>query len=74
MNKERKKQIQKIIIQLNCCSGNLEDINFDESFARDNIPENLQEGESYRKSADCSDIIEDAISDIRSAVSSLEEI
>lgn len=74
MNKARKKKIQNIITQLNNCSNNLEDIKLDEDYSRESIPENLQESETYRKSDESSDIIEDAISDIRSAVSSLEEI
>lgn len=74
MNKTRKTRIQKIITQLNGCSDDLEDVKFDEDFARDSIPENLQGGDTYCTSEDCSDKIEDAISDIRQAVSTLEEI
>lgn len=74
MNKERRQRIQKVITQLRGCADELEDINFDETLARDNTPENLQGGEAYCASEDCSDKIEDAISDVRQAASTLEEI
>lgn len=74
MNKARKKTIRNIISKLNGCADELEDVSFDENYARENTPENLQESETYRNSEECSGIIEDAISDIRSVINSLEEI
>lgn len=74
MNRERRKRIQQIITQLNTCSGDLSSVKDDEDYARDNTPENLQGGEAYCISEECSDKIDDALSDIQQAVSTLEEI
>lgn len=74
MNKDRRKRIQEIITQLNTCSDNLSSIKDEEDFTRDNIPENLQGGEAYCVSEECSDKIDDALSDIQQAVGTLEEI
>ena len=73
MNKKRKAQIAAVITQLEGCIDTLNDINFDETYARDNIPENLQGGEAYSQSEDCSDVIEDATDSIRDAIDSLRE-
>ena len=74
MNKDRRKRIQEIITHLNTCSDNLSSIKDEEDFTRDNIPENLQGGEAYCVSEECSDKIDDALSDIQQAVGTLEEI
>lgn len=74
MNKERREKIKQVIEKLNGCANELDDIKYDEDFARDNTPENLQGSEAYCTSEDCSDKIEDAISDVRQAASTLEEI
>ncbi len=74
MNKERKARIQEVITKINGCADDLSDIKFDEDYARDNIPENLQGGDAYCTSEDCSDKIEDAISDLRQVASDLGEI
>ena len=74
MNRERKTRIKKVIATIYGCADELDDIKFDEDLARDNTPENLQGSDAYCTSEDCSDKIEDAISDIRQAASTLEEI
>lgn len=74
MNKNRRTRIKGIITRMNGLADELEDVKFDEDLARDNTPENLQGSDAYCDSEDCSDKIEDAISDIRQAVSTLEEI
>jgi len=74
VNRERRKRINKVIATINGCADELDDIKFDEDYARENTPENLQGGDAYCTSEDCSDKIEDAISDIRQAASTLEEI
>ena len=74
MNKTRKTQIKEVITKINGCADDLSDIKFDEDYARENIPENLQGGDAYCTSEDCSDKIEDAISDLRQVASDLGEI
>ena len=52
----------------------LENIKDEEDDARENIPENLENSEMYEASENCSDTIEDAISDIEGAINSILEI
>ena len=47
MNKERKARIQEVITKINGCADDLDSIKFDEDYARENIPENLQGGDAY---------------------------
>lgn len=74
MNRDRRKRISKVIATINGCADELDDIKFDEDYSRENTPENLQGSDAYCTSEDCSDKIEDAISDIRQAASTLEDI
>lgn len=74
MNNERRKRIREVITQLNGCSSSLESIRDDEDDSRDSTPENLQNGEVYCFSEECSGKLEDAISDIQGVVENLENI
>lgn len=74
MNKERRKQIKKIVDNLKKCSDDLSSVKDEEDYSRENIPDNLQEGETYCISEECSDKIDDALSDLQQAVDTLEEI
>lgn len=74
MNKQRKQRIKEVITQLETCADNLETVKSDEDEARENIPENLQDGEAYCTSEECSDKIEEAMSDIRAVIENLEDI
>ena len=74
MNKERRKRIREVITELENCSSQLESIKGDEDDARDARPESFQESEGYEHSENCSDTMDNAISDIREVVSDLEEI
>ena len=74
MNKQRRKRIKEVITQLETCADNLETVKSDEDEARENIPENLQDGEAYCTSEECSDKIEEAMSDIRAVIENLEDI
>ncbi len=74
MNKTRRKELQNIISKLNTCSEELTSLKEDEDFSRENIPENLQNGETYTTSEECSDKIDSALSDIQQAVSTLEDV
>lgn len=74
MNRERRKRISKVIATISGCADELDDIKYDEDYARESTPENLQGSDAYCTSEDCSDKIEDAISDLRQAASTLEDI
>ena len=74
MNDKRRKRISEVVARLESCSTDLESIKDEEDETRDNIPENLQNGDRYCESEECSDKIDDAISDIRSAIDGLGEI
>lgn len=74
MNKQRRQRIKEVITQLETCADNLEAVKSDEDEARENIPENLQDGEAYCTSEECSDKIEEAMSDIRAVIENLEDI
>lgn len=74
MNNRRRNQIKEVISQLEACADTLENVKNEEDDARENIPENLQDGEVYCTSEECSDKIEDAISDIRSVINNIEDI
>jgi len=74
VNKERRERIKKVIGTLDGCSEDLSLVKDEEDDMRENIPENLQGGEAYCESEEYSDKIEEALSDIQSAIDSLEEI
>lgn len=74
MNRKRRKKITDVIESLNNCVSRLEDVKEEEDDSRSEIPENLQNGDSYIFSEECSDKIDDALEDIKGAVSTLEEI
>lgn len=74
MNKKRRTKISNVIKRLNDCKDDLESIKEDEDEARENIPEPFQDCDTYCESEECSDKIEDAISDLKDIVQSLENI
>lgn len=74
MNKERRTKLKNAIGGLQKCYDDLDSIKYDEDEARENIPENLQGGDAYSESEQCSDTIEDALSDLQGVIDSLESI
>ena len=74
MNRNRRRQIKEVITQLETCADTLENVKNEEDDARENMPENLQDGGAYCTSEECSDKIEDAISDIRAVIENIEDI
>lgn len=74
MNNRRRKKMSCIIKELEQCVGELNDIKDEEDSSRDNIPENLQESSTFLFSEQCSEMLDDAISDIESTIRTLEEI
>lgn len=74
MNNARRQRIKTILSQIMALTDTLDNIKDYEDDARGNMPENLENSENYIKSEEYSDAIADAISDIKSAVTTLEEI
>lgn len=74
MNETRRKLICNAISKLNSCADDLTNVKEDEDESRENIPENLQGGDAYSLSEVASDKLDDAISDIQQAITTLEEI
>ncbi len=74
MNKCRRKSIKEITDKIKALMSQLEDIKDEEDEARENIPENLENSDVYKTSENCSDTIEDVISDIGGAINSILEI
>lgn len=74
MNKTRRRKIKGIIEKLRECSEGLSEVKEEEDEARDNIPESLQETDTYYSSEACSDNIEEAIYEINNVADTLEEI
>ena len=71
MNKERRKQIQKVISEIECV---VQDILSDEQDAFYNMPEGLQCSENGMISEDAQDSLDAAIDALEEAISYLEEI
>lgn len=74
MNKERRQKIREVIKDISIISSRLDGIKDDEDDTRVDVPENLQSSEQYETSEHCSDIMEDAISDLNQICENLEEI
>ena len=74
MNKDIRKRICEAISKLSTCSSELQSICDDEDSARSRMPENLEGSERYEASENCSDVLEDAISDIDDVITSLQEL
>lgn len=67
MNKDRRKEIEKLITQVDTLISETENVRDDEQSAYDNVPENLQDGEKATK-------MYDAIENLENAISSFEEV
>ena len=74
MNKESRKRISEVTVKLSSCSSELQSICDDEDYARNRMPENLANSERYEASENCSDVLEDSISDIDDVITSLQEL
>lgn len=74
MNNTRRKQIAKVVEQLETLKEELEDIECQELDYRDSIPENLQESERYYASTAAIDLLTETACDLAEALSKLEEI
>jgi len=74
MNQERRKRISEAITNIRQNVSKLESIKDDEDDYRENIPENLQSGDAYQRSEECSDALQNAIDSIGEAADELDQI
>lgn len=74
MNKKRREKIQNVINNLENCWNDLDEIKNDENDAKDSVPINLQNSESYHFLEDCCDKLDDATSNVREAINDLGKI
>lgn len=74
MNKQRRNKLDEAVKILQNTVEILQKIKEQEDMTRENMPENLETSEMYEHSENCSDTIEDAITDIEGAIESILEI
>lgn len=74
MNKERRKNIQDVVEQLEGLKTTLEELQGEEEEYRDNIPENLQGSERYEKADEACDALNDAVNSLEDIISSLGQL
>ena len=74
MNNNRRKQIRDLVSKLQDLKSDLESILQDEQEYRDNMPENMQDGERAQQSDECIGQLECANDELDSAIDNLNEI
>lgn len=72
MNRVRRKALQEIMEQFESLKDELEALMEEEEDYRDNIPENLQGSERYKKADAACDNLSDAVSTLEDVISSIE--
>lgn len=72
MNKDRLKQINEIIKNIDNISGEIENVLDEEQFSFDNMPENLQSSSNGERSEDAIGNLEEAHEKIQEVKESLE--
>ena len=73
MNKQRRKEIEKIVDKLESRQADLAWVLGDEQEAYDNTPESLQESDRYTESEEAISAMEDADSSIQEAIDYLSD-
>lgn len=73
MNKERRKSLREIQSKLERLGEDLEALKEEEEEYRDNMPENLQESERYRRADEVSDLLQEALENLDNAYQQIEE-
>lgn len=74
MNKQRRKELERIADLLSECMSGLESVKEEEQEAYDNLPESLQYSEKGEQMQEYADDIDYAISDLDQVISSINEI
>lgn len=73
MNRERRKEIDKVIGQINAALEAVEDIKSDEEDCYESLPEGIQDGEKGEAMTEAIDCLEQAIANLEEAVEQLED-
>lgn len=73
MNNKRRKEISKVIEQIEESRDTITDILNEEQEALDNMPESLIDSERGEQSQNAIDLLDDAISNLEEAIEHLEE-
>lgn len=73
MNKDRRKKLETLKEQIGEIRGALEALRDEEQDYRDNMPENMADGERGNKADEVISAMEEAISSLESAEESIEE-
>lgn len=81
MNKQRRTKIRKISVEIYKCyevlsaiKDALEDIQYDEQEALDNMPESLQGTDRYEAMAEANGALEEQVNELDSIITNLEQI
>jgi len=74
MNKLRKKQLCKVLDNIDVALSLLRDVLANEEEYKGNVPENLQGSEKYEISETACDYMQEAFDSLESAIGSIEEI
>ncbi len=74
MNKERRARLSDVVSSLRQCVDDINDIDSDEEESRENLPENMHDGDRYQESEEYSDKMNEAVSLIEEAIDAIEEI
>ena len=74
MNKQRRKEIEKIVNELQELMERLQDLAEQEQEAYDNLPESIQESERGEAISDCAYELDDATTDVEAVMDKLQEI
>lgn len=73
MNKERRKSLEALRIEIEDARSILEDLKEEEQEYMDNMPENLWGSERYNAAEEAVSNMEDAMMNLEEAISSIEE-
>ena len=73
MNNQRRMKLKKIVKALQDVIYAIEVVKDEEEDYMNNIPENLQGSDRYSRAEEVCEYLEDAISDIESAIDNIEE-
>lgn len=74
MNKQRRAKIDEALHQLNNLKEQIDEMRGEEQDYYDNMPESLQGGDKGEAAQSAADSLSNAVTEIDSAISSLEEI
>lgn len=73
MNKERRKQIGEVRDKLESAKAEIEDLQNEEQEYYDNMPEGFQNGEKGERTQAAIDALEEAVTEIGTALEKLDE-